>query len=84
MGDRAVLCGQDDEMMTAGATISNRETDIALLIATVAEVSPAGILLGAHTHGSRIVDANPQSGTVSGPPLAGRKISSSPHDLAAL
>lgn len=83
MGDRAVLCGQDDEMMTA-ATISNRDTAIALLIATVAEVSPAGILLGAHTHGSRIFDANPQSGTVSGPPLAGKEISSSPHDLAAL
>lgn len=49
MQDIADLSGQEEEMMTAAATSSNRDRDIALLISTATNVSPAGVPWGAYS-----------------------------------
>lgn len=66
--------------MTAAATISNR--DIALLTSTATNVSPPAVASSvADTHGTRILNANPQSGTSSG--CLERIVGHPSHDLAA-
>lgn len=65
MQDIADLSGQEEEMMTAAATSSNRGRDIGLLIPTATNVSPAGVPWGAYSW-FKDIQCQPQSGTISG------------------